>query len=534
MHLNAKDKTTTFFILALTFLLFVQTLLLIKNYSQPWNGIDGGDGALFSAIARNYANYGIIELKGGQATNFGAVANKSELNFYQHHPPMVPLLTYVSFQLFGESEGAARLAPIILTIGSGALLFVLIRELFGFNIALLSTFFFASFPMTIFFGRKVGYESPTLFFILLASYFYFKLVKTNRKSDLITFLFALVAALLTDWAAYFALPIFMIHCWTTKQTGQLRKPILIGLPILAVTALGLFILNTWLAAPELVFSVFNQGKAYIGLISPTSELAKQYIEAQLDVSLWQYFRHVLINLDQLFAYPILLLALAGSFMLPKDGIQNNQRWVVLVLISVPILNWLLFWKSMYYHLWWGYYFTVPLAVLAAIATNEFMSTASSLNEKAFLANKTGITIGALIISMTMVGSIPRIVKLQEVQTKLLPGEQFEQAGFIKDVAKEITRNSEPDSFILTNLPESGVRRILPYYANRNMLSELDTVEKVDAFLKEHQKNKIYYLLFKEPLPQVNNNNLSSYLKSSRIHKPFNIQKHQFIWVDLSK
>ena len=187
-----------------------------------------------------------------------------------------------------------------------------------------------------------------------------------------------------------------------------------------MTALGLFILNTWLAAPELVFSVFNQGKAYIGLISPTSELAKQYIEAQLDVSLWQYFRHVLINLDQLFAYPILLLALAGSFMLPKDGIQNNQRWVVLVLISVPILNWLLFWKSMYYHLWWGYYFTVPLAVLAAIATNEFMSTASSLNEKAFLANKTGITIGALIISMTMVGSIPRIVKLQEVQTKLLP------------------------------------------------------------------------------------------------------------------
>ena len=535
MQLKPKNKAANYFIIVLTLLLLVQSLLLVRNYSQPWNGTDGGEGAFFSSIARNYINYGIFELKGGQATNFGEVANKSEFNFYQHHPPMVPLLTYVSFQLFGESEGAARLAPIVFTIGSGALLFALTRGLFGFTIALLSTFFFASFPMTIFFGRKLGYESPTLFFILLTSYFYFRFIKTNREGDLIAFFVAMTAGLLTDWAAYFTVPIFMVHYWTTQKSGQFKKRILIGLPILAATTLGLFILNTWLAAPELVFSVFYQGMAYIGLISPTSELAKHYTEAQLDVPLWPYFRQILTRLDQLFSYPIILLALAGGFILAKDGKMSSQKWVIIVLIIVPILNWLLFWKSMYIHLWWGYYFTAPLAVLAAIATYEFITIGCSSSEKTCLTNKTSTVIGVFIISMTMVGSIPRIGRLHEEQVRLLPGEQFEQANFIKELAKEITRISVPDSIVLTNLPKSGTDRVLPYYAKRNMLNELNSVEQIDAFLREKQdKNKIYFLLYVKPLPQDKNDSLIDYLNRSRDQIAFTIQKHQFIWFILDK
>jgi len=535
MKLQYNSKIANGFVIVLTLLLLVQTLLLIRNYSQPWNGVDGGDGAFYSSIARNYINYGIVELKGGQATNFGAVANKSEFNFYQHHPPMVPLLTYVSFKLFGESEGAARLAPILLTIGSGALLFTLIRNFFGFTIALLSAFFFASFPMTLFFGRKVGYESPTLFFILLASYLYFRVVKTSCKTDLIAFFIAMAAGLLTDWAAYFIVPVFMAHYWHRQQSGQFRKRIVIGLPILAATTFGLFILNTWLAAPELVFSVFYQGMAYIGLIPSTSELAKVYTEAQLDVSLWQYFRHILTRLDQLFSYPIILLALAGGFILTKDGKPSGQRWLVILLLIVPVLNWLLFWKSMYIHPWWGYYFTAPFAVLAAVATYEFIAIGCSSSEKTGCTNKTSTIIGVFIISMTMVGSLPRIAKLHEEQIRLLPGEQFEQADFIKEVAQEITRISAPDSTILTNLPQSGTKRILPYYAKRNMVNELSSVEQVDAFLRAKQdKNKVYFLLSVTPSHQDKNDHLINYLNSSKEQATFIIQNHQFTWFILDK
>ena len=535
MQLKSKSKIANGFVIVLTLLLLVQTLLLVRNYSQPWNGIDGRDGAFFSSIARNYINYGIVELKGGQATNFGVVANKSEFNFYQHHPPMVPLLTYVSFKLFGESEGVARLAPILFTIGSGVLLFGIIRNFFGFTIALLSTFFFASFPMTLFFGRKVGYESPTLFFILLTSYFYFRFVKTSHKGNLIAFFIAMAAGLLTDWAAYFTLPVFMAHYWATQQSGQFKKRILIGLPILAATTFGLFILNTWLAAPELVFSVFYQGMAYIGLIPSTSELAKHYTEAQLDVSLWAYFRHILTRLDQLFSYPIILLALAGGFILTRDGKLNSQRWVIILLLIAPILNWLLFWKSMYIHPWWGYYFTAPFAVLAAVATYEFIAIGCSSSEKTGCTNKTSTIIGVFIISMTMVGSIPRVVKLHEEQIRLLPGEQFEQANFIKEVAQEITRISAPDSIILTNLPKSGTDRILPYYAKRNMVNELDSVEKIESVLKEKQdKNKIYFLLYVTPLHQDKNDTLINRLNLSKEQIAFTIQNHQFIWFTLDK
>ena len=72
MRLKSKNRTTNGFVLALTLIILVQTLLLVRNYSQSWNGIDGYDGAFFSSIARNYINYGIVELKGGQATNDGS------------------------------------------------------------------------------------------------------------------------------------------------------------------------------------------------------------------------------------------------------------------------------------------------------------------------------------------------------------------------------------------------------------------------------------------------------------------------------
>lgn len=525
MRLKSNSNTASCFVIVLIFLLLVQTLLLVRNYSQPWNGIDGGDGAFFSSIARNYINYGIFELKGGQVTNFGEVNNKSELNFYQHHPPMVPLLTYLSFNVFGESEGAARLAPILFTIGSGIILFSLIRSFFGFPIGLLATFFFASFPMTIIIGRKVGYESPTLFFILLTINFYFIFVKTRSKKDLINFFIALAAGLLTDWAAYFIVPIFMSHYWATQQSGQFKKIIIIGLPILAISAFGLFILNTWLAAPGLVYSVFYQGMAYIGLIAPTSELAKHYIEAQLDVSLWQYFKHILKILDQLFSYPIILLALTGGFILIKNGKLTNKAWIIIILITVPILNWLLFWKSMYFHLVWGYYFTAPLAVLAAIATNKFIAMGKGMRH----ANNTSVVLGTFIILMTIVGSIPRIVTLHQEQVKLLPDDQFEQANFIKDVAKEITKNSAPDSIILTNLPKSGTDRILPYYAHRNIVGDLNSVKKIDHFLKGKQdKNKIYFLLHINSFSNENNIQFIDYLNFSGRNINFSTQNNQFI------
>ena len=71
----------------------------------------------------------------------------------------------------------------------------------------------------------------------------------------------MTTGLLTDWAAYFTVPVFLIHYWRTQQSGQFKKQIFIGLPILAATTLGLFMLNTWLADPNLLFDVFYQGMA---------------------------------------------------------------------------------------------------------------------------------------------------------------------------------------------------------------------------------------------------------------------------------
>jgi 4-amino-4-deoxy-L-arabinose transferase-like glycosyltransferase len=206
------------FKIALSVITLMTGLVLLWQISAPWLGLyDGHDGAFYSAIASNYLRYGVWDLRFGQAVNFAPVTNLTELKFYQHHPPLVPLSVALSFALFGEREASARLIPIAFTLGNVLLIALLARKLYGHRVALIASVIFATFPAVLYFGRKVGYEAPTMFFALLAVLSYIYFLERRTWPRLCALFLTVGTGLLSDWVVYFLIPPFQF-------TGKRSEP----------------------------------------------------------------------------------------------------------------------------------------------------------------------------------------------------------------------------------------------------------------------------------------------------------------------
>jgi len=98
--------------------------------------------------------------------------------------PVLPYITFVVWKLTGTGESIAvmRFIVLLFMLGAIAMMYFLVEELTKKEyLALLSSFFLAIMPLGIYFGRSIQPEAPSLFAIILASYFYVKWTKTFEK-----------------------------------------------------------------------------------------------------------------------------------------------------------------------------------------------------------------------------------------------------------------------------------------------------------------------------------------------------------------
>lgn len=122
--------------------------------------------------------------------------------FTQYEFPLIPWLILMLWKLFGIKLWAARLVVILFSVASIPLLYLVGKKLTDNTFILLTAcLFFTLLPISIFFGRNVQPEAPGLFFILLATYWFFcwrehiLLGKHDWKAFLF-FAFSLVLAIL--------------------------------------------------------------------------------------------------------------------------------------------------------------------------------------------------------------------------------------------------------------------------------------------------------------------------------------------------
>src|SRR5438093_4278416 len=117
--------------------------------------------------AVNFARYG------PSASRFAGILNTGQVEptnwvVYAHHPPLVPLLIAGSYKIFGVSEWSTRLFPVLFTLASTVLIYLLAHR-FGETVAFLTGFFYSCAPITVAFGGMPDYVNGQVVFFILAS-----------------------------------------------------------------------------------------------------------------------------------------------------------------------------------------------------------------------------------------------------------------------------------------------------------------------------------------------------------------------------
>lgn len=197
---------------------------------HDWNGARNGN------IARNYLKYGLVETKLGQIENSGRVSPK-DFKYYTHFPPVLTLLMAGSFQIFGTTEWAGRLIPILATAGIIVFIFLIGDLLFKWETGLLASLLALVTPIVLYFGKNPVQEPLVVFFVLL-SYFGFLNFSNGRRYRLL-FVGGLILAQLTAWAGFFLIPALTLISLLKRDVVGVKK--LVPFWILSVVILALYL-----------------------------------------------------------------------------------------------------------------------------------------------------------------------------------------------------------------------------------------------------------------------------------------------------
>lgn len=138
----------------------------------------------------------------------------------------------------------SRLASILISLGTIAVLFQLIKEVSGLKTALLTALLYAILPYSVYYSRVVLPEPYFLFFSTF-SLWQFYLFAQNKK--FVYYFLALLglalAALLKPFVVFLA-PVYLIIIWQFRHHGLWRDPRVYLLPVLAFTPM--FLWRDWI------------------------------------------------------------------------------------------------------------------------------------------------------------------------------------------------------------------------------------------------------------------------------------------------
>ena len=125
-----------------------------------------------------------------------------------------------------------------------------------------------------------------------------------------------------------------------------------------------------------------------------------------------------------------------------------------------------------------------------------------------------------VLALILFGAVPRLLDLYSLQIKLLPGDQLEQRDFLKAVALEIKRHSEPDDIIVSPLPNAA--HIISYYSGREVFLGQNKMPHA----RDSNSRTVHYFNWIPPTGV----NFEPIPFSLAKKQEFIVQGHRFIWL----
>ena len=473
--------------------------LLLVNIKQPWIGMDGLHGVKRSIEAKNLLRYGFLDINLGLSNNYEVVEDIKDLHYYQHHPPLNSILIGIVFSIFGVSEISARILPIFFTILSIVLIYKIANYVRGRHVALMSAFIFSIMPATTYWGNTPSYQPLTLFFILLTLFLYINWMKNRSTGKFILMIFVYFISLMCDWPSYFLgllLPIHMII--TEKKIFPLRKEAVL-IPLVTVCSFSLFLYYVYIVQPEEITSLFTQLKIYLSMVDkPVGTIDTTHGGEFLDFTMKQFFAKNLRFATLLFTYPALILSLFGIYITVKDikhERETGRTLIPLVLLFLAFLYNAIFYRSVFIHNWWLFYFGAPIAILSGIAIDGIIRK-NMAGEKPFW----DFPVSSGYVFMLVLLLIPAFLNFKDfhgMQRKILPGDRHESVTLTENVSGQLRSNTSGSDVIITNLPTRGTLRgpQVAFYSERKIIGNIDSVKELQKTMNHEGDHQYIFFLF---------------------------------------
>lgn len=356
------------FLVAASLLVAIYGIGLSRDLTEPWYGVHDWNGAFFSQLARNFSRYPVSVHHGMPIVAAGAATPaEADRSIYATHPPALVWMVASMFKVFGESEWAARLLPILFSMGTFILLLWLVRTAYDDRIALIAGLFYALMPMSVYFGRMVDHEAICLFCMMAAAYGWLLLGRSEpedrgRWIGLALIVAAVWLGIWVDWSVV----IFggLLVCWMGIQAlrGRARR-----------ADLGIVAVGSAAAVVSMVCFI-----VYAGLDGRWGDLADIFLSRageHEDIvgagTSGDWRLHLADNVTWL----VLLLAVIGLIVsfFKRRSVESAAHSLSAVraareglnLIGLTGVLWLVvFWKQFERHEYWMFYIGPAIAVLA--------------------------------------------------------------------------------------------------------------------------------------------------------------------------
>lgn len=129
-----------------------------------------------------------------------------------------------------------RIPNILFTIFLGILLYIFAKDLYGENAGLLTLFFYTLDPNIRGHGHIFSFDIPFAFFVILAFYLTFKLLKNSNKKLFYAFLIALTFSLgvMTKFTALFFILSFALVIFLKKRKYVFFVPFVVLMPFIVL------------------------------------------------------------------------------------------------------------------------------------------------------------------------------------------------------------------------------------------------------------------------------------------------------------
>lgn len=365
-------RATTAIKIALAIVLLYAAVVRLTLLDRPFQRDGEGVSSFFGILARDYFRYDWRTTLGVPVQSM--MASPRQPVFYGNHPPLVPWLVALTYAAFGyrgvglPPDWQMRVPAALFTLGCICLIFKMLLTRAGPRAAILAAAIFASVPITVMYGGHEDVVNPQLvFFALLTISAYERLCDTPSGKWLALTILAFIPAGMTDWVAFYLLPVLTVHWMVTHPWRRWGW-------IIALGAVGTMLFAAEFLQVSLVRHTFGW----------MSELvARRSVSGQSDsghrFTTWEWIRVALLEWNiRKHTVEVLLLALAWVCVdgwRVRDNVPAGR--LTRLLLAWAALHVLVGRQGVYNHDWWWWPETPGVTIAAALLLDNICRSVES-------------------------------------------------------------------------------------------------------------------------------------------------------------